>query len=408
MRYIEFKIAETRLREQSEVYVIGDSHARAMGGSNNLAQDGARLGVIASQAQQVPDGATVYMTGGHNDVAGGSGAQQIASQVQSIINSLESRGVTVNYILFPEGSSNPNQENMAPTRSAISSAVTVAQDLDGCSMQSDGIHCSLGSYRGIVGATNTTRSSRGSEDTETDDAQGLTAGPPYPSEDMQAVRDMQTRLEDLGYSVGSTGIDGKYGPRTTRAVAAFKRDNNIDSAATQLSDDELAALASAEPVENPSPTGNSSFDSRVASGDPDFVPPGYPDGMSQADMEAIIRDEAELRNIDPDVAVAIFRSEGAGAYQSTVPRSGRGSLGGREASFGPYQLYIGGGLGNEYQRRTGRDLTQDNTEEGIENQIRFALDMAIEQSWQPWYGRRSAGVGRTQGLENARQVRNWS
>jgi len=130
--------------------------------------------------------------------------------------------------------------------------------------------------------------------------------------------------------------------------------------------------------------------------------------MSQGNIEDIIRDEAELRGIDPDIAVRIFRAEGAGSYQSSVRRTGRGSLGGREASFGPYQLFIGGGLGNEYQERTGRDLTTDNTEDGIENQIRFALDMAVTQSWQPWYGRGPAGVGRYDGLRGARQVNNWS
>ena len=94
--------------------------------------------------------------------------------------------------------------------------------------------------------------------------------------------------------------------------------------------------------------------------------------------------------------------------QSNINRSGKGSLGGKEASFGPYQLYTGGGLGNIYQKKTGRDLTQDNTEEGITNQIRFALDAAVKQSWQPWYGRKLAGVGRYDGLRGAKQIRNWA
>jgi len=407
MRYSDFKIVETKLREEGEVYVIGDSHAKAMGGSNNLAANGARLSAIASQADQVPEGATVYMTGGHNDVPAGTSPQQIASQVQSIIRSLEGKGCTVNYILFPEGTGNNNQENMAPTRQAINSAVDVAQDLDGCSMQSDGIHCSLGSYRGIVRASTATRSDRQGSDAESS-TDGLSAGPPYPPEEYDAVKQMQTRLEELGYSVGSTGIDGKYGPRTTRAVRAFKQDNNISTPANNMSTEELDALRTAEKVENPTSTGNSRFDTRVATGDPDFEAPGYPEGMSQGDIEDIIEEEARLRGIDPSIAIRIFRAEGAGSYQSSVPRRGRGSLGGREASFGPYQLFIGGGLGNEYQERTGRDLTTDNTEDGITNQIRFALDMAVTQSWQPWYGRGPAGVGRTQGLAGARQANNWS
>lgn len=414
MRYSDFKIVETKLREANEVYVIGDSHARAMGGSNNLAADGARLSAIAQQASRVPEGAIVYMTGGHNDVAAGAQPQQIAAQVKSIIDDLvNNKNAEVTYILFPEGSSNTNQEQMAATRQAITAAVPVGRDLNGCTMQSDGIHCSLGSYRGIVGAPTQERAgpddgTRGGQ--EPNASSGLEAGPPYPQEDMEAVRALQTKLEALGYSVGSTGIDGKYGPRTARAVAAYMRDFNVQDSDRGRSIDarEIQAMQTREPVENPSPTGNARVDPRVANGDPDFQAPGYPEGMTRGDIETIIRREADLRGIDPDIAVRIFRAEGGSAYQSTVRRSGRGSLGGREASFGPYQLYIGGGLGNEYQERTGRDLTRDNTEDGIENQIRFALDMAVAQSWQPWYGRGPAGVGRTQGLENARRVNNWS
>lgn len=124
-------------------------------------------------------------------------------------------------------------------------------------------------------------------------------------------------------------------------------------------------------------------------------------------MEAIIAEEAALRGIDPDIALRIFYHEGAGAYQSQIKRGGKGSLGGLEASFGPYQLFTGGGLGNEYEQVTGRTLTEDNTEEGIITQIRFALDKAAEQGWTPWYGRGPAGVGEREGLSNARPIGNW-
>ena len=100
--------------------------------------------------------------------------------------------------------------------------------------------------------------SNASQDNAQDNTQGLEAGPPYPQEDMDAVRSMQTKLEELGYSVGNTGIDGKYGPRTSRAVAAFKTDNNIQATdrGRSMSNDDLEKLNTAEPVENPTPTGN--------------------------------------------------------------------------------------------------------------------------------------------------------
>jgi peptidoglycan hydrolase-like protein with peptidoglycan-binding domain len=422
MRFNDFK---KTLRESGEVYVIGDSHAKAMGGSNNLAANGARLPAISRQSQQVPNGSTVYMTGGHNDVAAGTSASVIAASVMAIIQRLEAKNCTVNYILFPEGTDNPNQENMAPTREAIANAVDVSRDLEGCSLQSDGIHCSLGSYRGIVSASTQrqtpapTASTRSPSQEPDQSDEFITAGPPYPREQQGIVQAMQYALYTLGYSVGETGFDGKYGPRTTRAVRAFKRDYNVPGPANQfglrsLETIEAIAAGTIPRVETPSSTGNQptqrsgSGSGRRADGDPNFQAPGYPSDMTRGAIENIIREEAELRGIDPDVAVAIFRHEGAGAYQSTVPRTGRGSLGGREASFGPYQLYIGGGLGNVYQDRTGRDLTTDNTREGIINQIRFALDMAIRDSWQPWYGRGPAGVGRYEGLGGARPAGNWS
>jgi hypothetical protein len=135
--------------------------------------------------------------------------------------------------------------------------------------------------------------------------------------------------------------------------------------------------------------------------------PGYPDDLSNAELEQIIRDEAVLRGINPDTAVAIYRAEGAGSYQSTVPRNGSGSLNGREASFGPYQLYTGAGLGNEYETATGRTLTQDNTRDGVTNQVRFALDEAARGGWGPWYGRGPAGVGEFEGVSGAQPIGNW-
>ena len=84
----------------------------------------------------------------------------------------------------------------------------------------------------------------------------LTAGPPYPNEHLESVRTMQDRLEELGYSVGSTGSDGKYGPRTVRAVRAFKQDNNLTPDGTIMSPEDLQVLATADKIDNPTPTGN--------------------------------------------------------------------------------------------------------------------------------------------------------
>jgi len=227
----------------------------------------------------------------------------------------------------------------------------------------------------------------------------LKSGPPYPREEMDAVKAMQRALEELGYTVGSTGVDGKYGPRTTRAVRAFKKDYNLqgdgrtfDAAAKET----IAKIKSGAITRVERPT-------EIVSGSDGLE---YP--ISNNEIESIITREAEARGIVPSVAITVYRAEGRGSYQSTIPRSGRGSLNGREASFGPYQLYIGGGLGNEYQDQTGRDLISDNTPDGITNQIRFALDAAVTQGWRPWSGARAAGISQWQGLQGARRARNWS
>lgn len=83
---------------------------------------------------------------------------------------------------------------------------------------------------------------------------GLEAGPPYPKEDIAAVKALQSQLAKLGYSVGSTGVDGKYGPRTTRAVRAFKQENNISGDGLSISAAEIKQLATAKPAVTPLPT----------------------------------------------------------------------------------------------------------------------------------------------------------
>jgi peptidoglycan hydrolase-like protein with peptidoglycan-binding domain len=86
---------------------------------------------------------------------------------------------------------------------------------------------------------------------------GLKAGPPYPPTDTAAVKALQSKLQDLGYSVGGTGVDGKYGPRTVRAVAAYKKDNNIQGDSGVMSAADVTRMSSATPVADPTSTGNS-------------------------------------------------------------------------------------------------------------------------------------------------------
>jgi hypothetical protein len=123
---------------------------------------------------------------------------------------------------------------------------------------------------------------------------------------------------------------------------------------------------------------------------------GAPLTGALADQERYIREAAAKRGIDPDIAVKVARSEGLapGVWQSTVVKNGK-----RERSYGPFQLYIDGGLGNEFMALTGKSPADPST---VYQQIDFALDRAVELGWSPWYGAAKVGVGARDGLANAR------
>jgi len=72
----------------------------------------------------------------------------------------------------------------------------------------------------------------------------LTAGPPYRKEDVPKVKQIQRAIQDLGYNIGSSGVDGKYGPRTARAVQAFKTDYAVPGDAETFGNSATATLSS--------------------------------------------------------------------------------------------------------------------------------------------------------------------
>lgn len=123
-----------------------------------------------------------------------------------------------------------------------------------------------------------------------------------------------------------------------------------------------------------------------------------PSAGKGGELETYIRQAAAKRGIDPDVAVRVARSEGLqpGVWQSNVVKNGR-----RERSYGPFQLYVDGGLGNEFQRLTGKSPADPST---VYQQIDFALDKAAVLGWTPWYGAAKVGVGPRDGLAAARAI----
>lgn len=114
---------------------------------------------------------------------------------------------------------------------------------------------------------------------------------------------------------------------------------------------------------------------------------------SMQEMEAYIRRAALQRGIDPEIALKVARSEGLkpDTWQSDVMMKG----GVREPSYGPFQLYKGGGLGNDFQKATGLDPADPSTAyQGVD----FALDNAAKGGWGPWYGAKNAGIQPMQGI----------
>jgi hypothetical protein len=115
-------------------------------------------------------------------------------------------------------------------------------------------------------------------------------------------------------------------------------------------------------------------------------------------MESAIRESAAKWGVDPDTAVAVAKSEGLSTFQSTVRRSGKGSHGGREDSWGAFQLYMGGGLGNKFQKETGLDPRDPANEKAT---IDFAMKEASKSGWGAWHGARKAGIGNWAGIGKA-------
>jgi len=111
------------------------------------------------------------------------------------------------------------------------------------------------------------------------------------------------------------------------------------------------------------------------------------------DIASYISQAAAKRGIDPDIALRVAKSEGGLSswnMQSLYKKNGV-----QEPSFGPFQLYKGGGLGNDFMRKTGLDpALAANGPAGVD----FALDHASKNGWGAWYGAGKAGISNWQGI----------
>jgi hypothetical protein len=107
-------------------------------------------------------------------------------------------------------------------------------------------------------------------------------------------------------------------------------------------------------------------------------------------MAGYIRETAKKYGIDPEVALRVAKSEGLSTFQSSVVGKK-----GREPSWGAFQLYTGGGLGNEFQKETGLDPSDPKNEKAT---IDYALRHASQHGWKPWHGAKNTGIGEWEGI----------
>lgn len=120
---------------------------------------------------------------------------------------------------------------------------------------------------------------------------------------------------------------------------------------------------------------------------------------SDPDLEAYIRSSAAARGIDPNIAVAVAKSEGLGhAY-----------AGDQGSSYGAFQLHKGGiapggnavsGLGDTFQQQTGLDPSDPSTQRA---QVDFAMDWAKTHGWGAWHGWKGLPTAGLFGATNAAQ-----
>lgn len=121
-------------------------------------------------------------------------------------------------------------------------------------------------------------------------------------------------------------------------------------------------------------------------------------------VAAYIQQAATARGIDPNTAVAVARTEG---LNNPVGDAGK--------SFGPFQLYTGGGLGNAFMQLTG--LNPADYLNNWQAQVDYFLNWAAQHGWNPGavglgssyqggtgggsHGASAAGIANWQGLSGA-------
>ena len=261
MRFKEFRII-TEKQESANYYTVGDSHAEGLAHYSgkpwiNKAKRGTKStdSMHTAAINSIPKGSVVLISVGANDTfAGNPNPKMIASSVSNLVDQATNKGLKVVFLLFPTGT-RANAEIRRETRDAIKQSLNVPIiDLEGSKLV-DGVHADAAAYikaskEALSGAKPTT--SLGTPDAQpgaptTKDriqqSANLEQGPPFPADQKDEVMKMQQGLQELGYSLGRLGVDGKYGPATAAAVKAFKQDYNLEGPGSNFGEKEFSILS---------------------------------------------------------------------------------------------------------------------------------------------------------------------
>lgn len=135
---------------------------------------------------------------------------------------------------------------------------------------------------------------------------------------------------------------------------------------------------------------NKVFGTHYGEGSPaPATPSGAGAFTSSAEKEAFIRQSAATAGIDPDVAVAVAKSEGFSKF-----------TGDNGTSFGAFQLHVtpggrGAAVGDQFKSLTGLDPSNQANERET---IMFALEWAKRHGWGDFHGAARTHVSEWQGI----------
>ena len=147
---------------------------------------------------------------------------------------------------------------------------------------------------------------------------------------------------------------------------------------------------------NPSPAAGAAPAGTLGSGPAGAIPSSgdqpavAPTSTTTADasdprgMVPYIRQIAAKYGVDPDTAIKVAGSEGLKTFLGDGGKSG-----------GAFQLYTGGGMGNDFQKDTGLDPLDPKNEKAT---IDYALSKVPHTGWTPFHGAAKAGVGPRDGI----------